>query len=128
MSGLRRLPASQISCCPCCSLCLRREPLMLSVPAPLAKLLSQSCHCSRAHQMDPPSNFPLPFQGKALYFKDIYIYPTCSFGFASLILWKSLQPLGILGEFGLGWALPKTKTVNSLTLCPAILLGCQCPF
>lgn len=33
------------------------------------------------------------------------------------------QPLGILGEFGLGWALPKTKSVNSLTLCPPLSLS-----
>lgn len=32
------------------------------------------------------------------------------------------QPLGILGEFGLSWALPKTKSMNSLTLCPALLI------
>lgn len=38
------------------------------------------------------------------------------------------QPLGILGEFGLGWALPKTKSMNSLTLCPALFIQCRRPF
>lgn len=109
-------------------------------PAPLAQFLSPppSPALQQRSRADPPPLHPssprialFPFQGEALpsrvssfLFVCLFLCVCVLFCFwSNMFIWVCLldpvevlpQPLGILGEFGLNWALPKTNALKCET-------------
>lgn len=127
MSGLRkRQLVSQISYCPCWSWSPRRGPLPLIVSGTLGSTPkpqpSTAAEITRWPSAPPLQAFPSSLFRVKLFLQG-FLGCFLVFVESNMFIWVCLfdpveippQPLGILGEFGLDWSLPKTNGLKCET-------------